>query len=176
MSSSSSLRRPQSMKRLTPARATSDAVRDYPPRPDAPRGRPVYRLFKTSAGCCPSIQVALWACGEKRPPSLSLLSLNAPQTLFIVMPVPSTALPEPVLNALFQGSSSAGTYCFHAPSCCRKCRPPRRPLAECPPLQLPRHPPCPPHTKTPPPKRLTPYVQTSLPSSSCEISFSNQRK
>jgi len=44
--------------------------------------------------------VALWACGESAY-LLPLISLNAPQTLLIVMPVPSAALPENLLNILF---------------------------------------------------------------------------
>jgi len=45
--------------------------------------------------------VALWACGESAY-LLPLISLNAPQTLLIVMPVPSDALPENLLHTLFQ--------------------------------------------------------------------------
>lgn len=58
--------------------------------------------------------VALWACGESAY-LLPLLSLNASQTLFIVMPVPSTALPEPVLSALFQEAARQAPIAFTPP-------------------------------------------------------------
>ncbi len=58
--------------------------------------------------------VALWACGESAY-LLPILSLNAPQTLFIVMPVPSENLSEAILNALFQEAARQAPMAFTPP-------------------------------------------------------------
>jgi hypothetical protein len=99
--------------------------------------------------------VALWACGESAY-LLPLISLNAPQTLLIVMPVPSACPSRKPTPYPLPGSRSSSPYCSYSTPCRRKRRPPRRKLAQRPPFQLPRHPPSLPPPKTPPPKCLNP--------------------
>ncbi len=58
--------------------------------------------------------VALWACGESAY-LLPILSLNAPHTLFIVVPVPSEEVSEAVLNILFQEAARQAPIAFTPP-------------------------------------------------------------
>ncbi len=98
---------------LTPARAllTRLGITHQDRTLPRPPSLPLIQNFLQELSQYP---VALWACGESAH-LLSLLSLNAPQTLFIVMPVPSTALPEPVLNALFQEAARQAPIAFTPP-------------------------------------------------------------
>ncbi len=58
--------------------------------------------------------VALWACGESAH-LLPILSLNAPHTLFIAVPVPSEGISEAVLNTLFQEAARQAPVAFTPP-------------------------------------------------------------